>query len=165
MPNIFDDMKHGKDTAETEQTELNSIITDEHIITARKPEDRDVLEVCLVTTETAEPDGLLRSTSHDVFEAACCGSFLSYDSHTGHERPGGKCQNEECRALLCSNHVKFTKCAICNKTLCVVCRRVAGGHTFCEEHYETHARKSFESEVKQCVDTNPTQDIHPKKPH
>jgi len=129
--------------------------SEEKTYTIKKPARDEEVVVTHSLQDCVEVQGYVRRSSVVVLECGCCGALSSFDTDLRYKPPAGRCQNPDCRALLCAKHVEECHyCCVCGTQLCPACMRQAKGEpglVFCKKHFETHADQANSKWVQDCM--------------
>ena len=145
--NIFEQFRNGVEVGPEEGSNTSEERT--YIIT--KPETKDEITVQFQLRDCLQEDGYTKRITSYLLETGCCGQLTSFD-HERYRPPSGRCQNPNCRVLLCHVHVeeKFS-CVVCRRPLCFSClrRTISNNLNFCTEHFKEYVTKHQEDIIKE----------------
>lgn len=151
MSTIFEDFRKG----EEEQVPSTSHTSEEHIYIITKPANDGEITIHHSIQDQAQEEGYTKRTKTVILETGCCGMLTSLSSDTRYKPPAGRCQNPECKVLLCQKHVEERQsCIICGRTLCPACLRQTNKKTnliFCKQHFEEFAEEECREELVKCL--------------
>lgn len=121
------------------------------------PPKADSFTVKQVTEDIVDAQGYTKRKTVPLPECGCCGRITSLNPEEHLVKPpAGRCQNADCRALLCSEHCgKVYRCIRCNRPLCEAClRRLPGTDesiVFCDEHFAEFAEPDIKKRIRECT--------------
>ncbi len=153
MTTIFDQFRKG---AEGEQPEVASHTSEARTYTITKPKTDKEISVQHSAQDIVEGGGFKKQVYISILECGCCGALTSCDPETTrYKAPAGRCQNPECRVLICQNHIEERySCVVCSKPLCPACMRNTYKNkdlVFCKECFVEYAEKKNCADVAKCM--------------
>lgn len=133
MGKVFEQFREGG-----EEKTTTSHTSEEHLYIISKPSKSKEIKVEHSVQDCVEGEGYKKRVKAVVLECGCCGLLTSLSPDIRYKPPAGRCQNPDCRVLLCQRHVEErASCSVCGKLLCPACLRQIGKEdlVYCKEHF------------------------------
>ncbi|MFH1072238.1 MAG: hypothetical protein V1743_02300 [Nanoarchaeota archaeon] len=147
MTKVFDQFRKSD-----EEQSTTSHVSEEHVYIITKPGKGKEIRVEHSVQDCVDGEGYIKRIKAVALECGCCGMLSSFSPDIRYKPPAGRCQNPDCRVLLCQKHLEEShSCSVCGKPLCPACLRRTrkdAGLLYCYEHFKEFAEENHLQEIR-----------------
>lgn len=138
MTKIFEQLKEPNN-----EQPIASNTAEEHLFTIINPVKSKEIQVSHTIQDSLEEEGYTKRIKATILECSCCGALCSFSPDTRYKPPAGRCQNPDCRGLICNIHIeKQFSCNVCGKQLCMAClRKTKSEQVYCQSCFQKYAQE------------------------